>query len=1170
MFNIYGIGKGDFMNTNEERITRSLKKEDVTKAITVKADSMLREKYKQMFENKYLNSVQVIDIQTAYNDYKKLHDDLYEMAKDFACKVFPISSSTDILQLVKKKNIRKACGKKHIFVEHSFLSISKIGAGLSCFLGIANIICSFIFGANYIFPIGTVLGVLGVCLLATLMLTAQQTRIYDANLLEKLMSLDEDELIEIFSCLKEKKSPLRDEGCFFVENFSKLDKLCRSCVIAYFRNKEDKPQIWCIFDYIFENSLKIEDGVSFESYRLMPLSYEDKEALYKKYNLQSAIAKEYLNCIGVDILCGSKTDIVNDKFEAHSRKYIKSKIESMKKEYDPTGNLTRLFYCLVYMSSKYKYSFTVNQIISLVQNEECADENLQAIICNARSKVIINDIGNTAQIDLFINKITDILEEYCFTEESRGNRKYKFAYDILKCFQEEMGSVYPDEESVKRWVLVKLISNKDMFQMDRYFFDCCNLLVMSDFLEDDEFCILSSYLIKVMNDSCCWSYTGCILNRLRNLKESSLKQYLDMDAVKRAAVNYLFYVSDNESIQHAMYFLVDIEGGEVSLDDFSLDDHMTWIPKIEKHSNELAGYFKLLYKVFGAVVLSSLEIGKKYQNIVVESFSEQDNVCEMFRKLLFHCIFRLNNSILQIFCYDLEKAIVQHLSQIKGSVEANEFVFIVTEMLLWIQSETNKEKDRTSRNINIGMLLETSNYNLLYFVYGLLNIALVKDGEVVYRNKNSYLDFISQSIFYFRIKAHAEGITKYINSLLNGRQSMNLRLNLAIGLLNKPTPCRDVLQNFIIENMDKAVSLFLMQLEYQSTEQLEDYIALLLLYNVNLKCKEFKEQIFGQVFEQIARPECVNGAKLEKYLHIILDEQCSEDDMKDFMNIVDEINQLESPDFAIWVLYGYYKINKEMVERIPHIIPGILTGCSINISNIMISEYLLNHNYYECNRNILNLYLDTMRDKACPSETDSRIYLKIIDKYAEDNSNIKDQELVTYNYMLSLYLYYEALNLSEQRESVGILLRDTMEFILSLIKGLQMMGMKTEIKNSHFCSMLCNRRPERNQEAEREIIKTFVYCSPFIDTYGKKYLSEDYLEMILYMRAFPDVCTQMVIQANEDCMEMIKQKHILYLVEVLLKCLDCPEYAELNTRGFDEQSLRRVKEILIERYNRSY
>jgi len=67
------------MDTKEKRITRILKRKNGNE---IEADEMLKDKYARVFGNNYLERVEVIDIQTAYNDYQKLHDDLHELAQD--------------------------------------------------------------------------------------------------------------------------------------------------------------------------------------------------------------------------------------------------------------------------------------------------------------------------------------------------------------------------------------------------------------------------------------------------------------------------------------------------------------------------------------------------------------------------------------------------------------------------------------------------------------------------------------------------------------------------------------------------------------------------------------------------------------------------------------------------------------------------------------------------------------------------------------------------------------------------------------------------------------------------------------------------------------------------------------------------------------------------------
>lgn len=1157
------------MATKEKMIIRYLKSNDNNGKL-IKADEMLREKYDRVFGegcgNESIKRVAVIDIQTAYNDYKKLHDDLYELSKEWDCQKICLSDTTDILEIAKMKYIRKACKKKRILCKPPLLSVSEVFAAFLIFLDIVNIICSLFLGEKYPFSTGIVLVLLFACLLGALVVVIQQTYIYDHELLVKLNEMDEDSLIDIFSCMNQRKSRLREKGIFFIENFNKLNRLCRSYVIAYLCHKEDQRQIWCVFDYIFEDSLKIDsvgEIVFYESYKLVPLTYEEKEALYKEYSLQRDIAQEYLYCVGVDILCESTADITNGNFKFHSLDYIKQKIENVEKELDADGRLTRGFYCLVYMSSKYKYSFSMEQMISLIQNKENVNKELHVVICDAGNRIFGHELISEEEIRRFILKITDLLKEYCFInykgKKGRKVKKYKFSYDILECFQEKMSSAYPDEESVKRWILVKLISNKEMFRVDRYFFDCSNLLVMSDFIEDNEFCILSSYLLSIMNANNCWVYNCPILRRLREIEHGIREQSLRLGVVKRAAANSMFYISNNESIYYGIYFLAGADGCNIKLKDFSLDNDMTWLPEMEKYSHVLAGYFKLMYKVFGKTILSSFEVGQIYQDIDVEPFAEQEKMPEIIRRLLMCCISFLNEYPLPKSINENFDWIVCQLPQMKGCVEANEFASIIKEIILWVKSELAGKQESTYRNINTGMLVEMSNSNMMSFIYELLHMALIKDEETPCQNKNPLFDFISQSIFYFKVVTQAEGITRYVDSLLQSQHSIDLKLNIAISLLVRNNPCKAILCKFIIENMDSAEKLFLSRLDNQSARQLEDYLALLLLYNANLGSERFAKKIFGQVCDYISKLECVDCDKIYKFLRIILEKKCLDEDM---MDIVDEINQIESPNFAIWVLYGYYKIKEEVLERIPQISLHFFIKCHYTIADELMSRYLLNHGYYDCSKEILTVYLMKIHGIQFPDRGTIEDYLRIIDQYEEDDMSIKDREINTYNYLVSLYLYNLVIELTEHKEADGILLKGTMKFMINLMKCLIAADVRLDMGDGSVLALITeNNMLARSQEADKLIIEKFLSLSPVIDIGWETYLSGDYYYMLSYMHSFPEVCIPLIKQAEKKGIEIIKLKDMICLVNSLL------EHTRDNARGFDRKILNSVRHILQERYS---
>ena len=325
---------------------------------------------------------------------------------------------------------------------------------------------------------------------------------------------------------------------------------------------------------------------------------------------------------------------------------------------------------------------------------------------------------------------------------------------------------------------------------------------------------------------------------------------------------------------------------------------------------------------------------------------------------------------------------------------------------------------------------------------------------------------------------------------------------------------------------------------------------------------EFTEKILGQVSDYVAQSECVDKDRIAKYLEVIIEKKCPEEEMPD---IVDEINQIDSTDFAVWVLYGYCEIKKEMLERIPQIDFNILIKCNSNVGRILVSDYLLQHSYYDCDLKVLELYLKIMRDILHPSEGEIAAYLSILDKYAKDNISIKYKEIGTYNYLLSLYLFYMAVKLSEQREVDKILLQETMNFMVNLLKCLQMSGMKRIVENSNFSYLFEeNERITRSQEADNLVIEKFIYMDPVISEKGEIHLSEDYYYMILYMYSYPDVCASLIRQNDKDNIEIIKQKHLLYLMNILL------DRTQINGVGFDRKSLYRVRDILRERYNVKY
>lgn len=164
--------------------------------------------------------------------------------------------------------------------------------------------------------------------------------------------------------------------------------------------------------------------------------------------------------------------------------------------------------------------------------------------------------------------------------------------------------------------------------------------------------------------------------------------------------------------------------------------------------------------------------------------------------------------------------------------------------------------------------------------------------------------------------------------------------------------------------------------------------------------------------------------------------------------------------------------------------------------------------------------------------------------------------------MLSLLLFYMAVELCEQKDSERNQLQKTIEFVLHLLESLKTSGMEFFTKNKIFNSLICTDGVlEENEKIEALIVEKFLYLEPIAETERGNYLLGDYYYMLSYMCSFPDVCIQLIRRADNSSMEIIKQKHILYLVNLLL------DLVQDNNLGFHKESLYRVRDILNERYS---
>lgn len=1150
---------GEKMEAADRRIQRMLHKEN---GETVNAETELKRKYDKIFGGSIAEAIGVVNILTAYNDYKKLHDDLISRAGEWKHNIVGFTDSSTISDFTDYRSLKKACKREKLIPNNSYNLLSgmlKILEVFLCLLSIFQILYSLLTASSGTVLLSAVMFLsIGAILIPICLLSSSQK----SSLFTALNAMDESSLLKLFNHISFKGSRLTGEQIYFVENFSKMDKLCRCYLITYFQRAGSFAQLWCVFDYLFENTGKLteyNDHIYHDTYRLIPLNYAEKEALYYEFNLRRDINKEYLNCIGLDILWANQAD-VNVEFKFHSLSYIKDKILKVRNSLDPEGRMIKGFYCLVYMSAKYKYSFSVEQMVFLLRNKENAGPKLLELIRRAGSVLVIPEHYSDHDIRSFLKKMIEILDSYYFEETriSKGKkvRRYKFSYDILECFQKELENLYPDEESVKLWVLVKLLGNMGLFRQERYFYDCCNLLIMNETIETQDYITLSVQLLRMMNNSQCFIYYGPILERLYDIaaEEPGLRGVLHHEVIQTAADNYLFYVSDNLSIRLGRSILFDSQDEAEAIDWFSENN----LSAIIKKDGAFSDYFKLLGQIFNQTIASNFDLAYTATDAAPSGCQEPLYLYPIVYEFCMLCL----DIFYEPLCkenYLLRSGRLQKLlNQTPMCEESRVFNTIVMEMLHWIKSEVYLQEDRGIRNTNVGMLVETSHSNMLYFIYGMFNMIIVKDREAKFNNSNALLNFISRSFFYFNVLSKGEGITNYINDIINDNLPIRLKLNILISLLGLGVPCVSLIRSYILQDISTLSALATEKLGLLTGEEaIEKHLGTLLLYNANINSPDFTEQMMKDITRVLTdNPNC-SGNTLLQFLRGILYNEWPEEEPADIIN---KVNQVKTPSFAIWILNSYCETRKEMLQRIPDIRHDILGNCSSNTGLILMARYLLTHSYYDSSHDILELYLETIKSFRCPAKTDIQDYLHIIDRYGSDNENFKLSEILTYNQMESLYLFLIVIEMNERQAEEQIYPQKTLEFIINLYTSLNNAGLRFINGNTILSSF--NQNSMRQSPAiEKFIYSNFMDLKPIVTVGSERFLSWDYCAMALYILKFPALYKTLRKQASEYKTVVIRYKHILSLVNLLL------EIAANDSLGFNLETLGNIKAILYDMYS---
>lgn len=1156
------------MRVNKQYIQRMLIKESNAKndKNEVESESVLQHMYNKVFGTDAGESAGIINILTTYNDYKKIHDDMKALADQWEEKIVCISQSSEIENLWEFNALRKYCKKEHKIESNSQMSIMEVFAAFLCFIEIFQAIYSFINGEIFAGSTGLFVSIILVLLIFAIAAAMISLRNKQNNkIIELLNGWDEKEIINFFKKSGMRKVKIDNEGIYFVENLSKIDKLCRCFILAYLSNIGYVRQLWCVYDYQFENTAKIEcinDKTYFEKYKLLPLTFEKKEKLYNEYNLQRDICKEYLNCIGMDILWLGKYDDNDSNFKYHALNYVEDKLLKVEAAFNGSGRngsiLMNFFYCFVYISAMYRYSFSIKQMVYMIQNRETVNKDLKNLIEKAGEKIRGEYCFADSVVEGFIEKIIEVLDGYYFVGKveigGKKTKKYKFAYDVLECLQKKFQEKLPAEQNVRKWILVKMISNRDIFYQERYFFDCCNMLIQSDFDVDENYMLLISVVLNMLNKYNCWIYYSPILRQVYTSEMLDKYKYLDKNVLKMAVTNHLLYQTDDESVEMAMYFL-----GERRLQSIIPDSF--WDGKLMRDKylpNIIMFYLFLPYVVMRNMVYFHLNLGFEYEKTCEISLLEESKdinyLFVIFNNFIqMGMIYFLGARSVVSFSYYV-KEIRRCLDKLDGCEEIKTFTFLIDEMLSWIESEIYRKSNRNWIKSNVGILIETSNSCMLNFIYTFLNMALVHDKEMLFENRNRLLDIVIRSVFYFNIATRAKGNSQYIDDIIYFDMPIKIKLNIIMQMLVNDISSKKEAAEFIFDNSDKVFHLIENKINLLNTkEDLEKYIAFLIVCAHNVDKGEFSEGICEKVSELLLSSSWEFKESIIRGMQVVFRQECGEMEAPD---IIDEINQMEVFDFAVMVLDGYCDMKEGLLERIPYVRKEILCDCGNSAGRKLMFKYLSSHGYYDCNQKVLSWYLEEIRTLWLPGLQDVKAYLAIINKYRADNEKIYMDEMFTYNKMKSLEMHYAYVDVCEEKQNRDRYPQRTIEFLNSIFQSLVGRKVNLYVKDKKLKDYKLHGGDYESKEVEEIIINTFLNTAPIIDSEDCVLLSGDYYVMIKYIYNFPTVYQKLCKQAGEQ-EEIMKMKHIVRLMNVLIE--ECEE----QPMGFDVERLKQIQNVLM-------
>lgn len=1130
-----------------KRLKREVVEIHAVKSRPVSLDNLLDDYYSRSFHKAEIllesHERRIICIHTLLQDYKKLSLDLWSKTDEWAdSNRFYIDSHTSLDTLWDRKMIL-GFARRAGLIRHGVIDV------LLKFLGVTSLLSSMFSLLSQFFKIDTqniyrpylifaAFALLGGIFLMTARIW--RDRQYTA-VLEQLQHMEEKALLSLLEKCDPGAPLFADRSLLLIENMRNTSTLIRCFLLYSLQSPPGGSQLWCILDDRMEGDCIKRERVNgiLAQYRLQPIPLEKRREIYQRLGLQHEISEEYLNFVGIDRLFAKELG------DYESRDYTDDVTERIRRLISAQNygeHFIRACYCLACLSVKLGYSLSLKNMVRLICTE---GENKKEFIELEKKcrKNIGADVIPQAQMEEFLRKLKDALPDYICLQ----NEIYQFSGNVLKCLEQEFKELLPSENTTRKWILIKLLCNREMFDAENYFFDCCNLLLKVEFSRPSETVTMSLRLLDSLNKNYCWFYYPGILRHLDRLTLHSRQErlrYIKSEAVREAVISNRLLIADEESItlhqnylsEYAALFPCGFEelvpASCMNMMDMEIENKEVYYRNMMRLKDPTARYYQLLNQLEKIICSNSLfdegDVWEDNDRCPTASIPAEIGII-------------LLSSLLAIRSQSAAKELTvscRRLHEIAGLLHTRKYYTctimetIVREFYAYLKSGCSCEgEDVIFRMQYLGAIIENTNSVMLRFLYDML-INCSSKAEEYYDIRNAELALLHHFDFYNR-NPFESGITNYLISVVESNFDRSIKIRILSVLLCRRIPNPTVAIDYLLDNRKAVLQEILAAIESASgLNQLEDK-----LVGANLLIQRIDHEDFARIAADqipayvlgLSDPETEHLAEIVSF--ILLREPSGQQWTRE--ELIDISNQLVSKELALYFFAKCCQLDPELLQLLPSI-NGITTAhyqTTVNIN--LVSLYLKNCPTNDYDLSLLNYYLNIMRSKRHIAEELIQIYLDIVDRYDGIIPNLKRNEMETYSFYQARLIYLECMLLHES--TVGQ--NPDRQLLIFSHRLIDILKDRLDItcENSKIVDVF--QKGCQTDALDNYIIDNIWRINAVTFDF-RSHLSAEYALIINYLKKFPDSYALLLEKYGRQKVDLLLNGNLIQLLDAYIELIE--------------------------------